>query len=412
MRRAHALLLAAWVVTLGADRVNLLDGLVPFVFTPFLALTPLVIVSEWMRRARIGARVTISRSGLQYAVVAAALLAVVWASVTVAHGVSYSASRATLLTAQVAGTLAVVVLAADRDDFIALLARASVAGIALYLAADVAQLGAMFGWLPSELRAGPMTLSLRTVAYDGVIPRLSGLVADPNRTGWVLLVAAWFVVAGERRPALRRVAIVAAAAMIVMTLSRSTLLATATALGLVAVTRRRLRVRVGSLATASVLAGLLGVTLFLLPAGGVQRFDALEPLAGRFSSTEASAREHVLVLERGLEEATSSVPRFTLGMGYGNSYLVLQDRFPGNVYANFHSLYVSLLAESGVGALLCLLLLIGWPLARGGPWRPLVAGAAVFNIFYQISAEPAFWLVLVLAWTISEIPARTPPPTG
>jgi hypothetical protein len=42
--------------------------------------------------------------------------------------------------------------------------------------------------------------------------------------------------------------------------------------------------------------------------------------------------------------------------------------------------------------------MFGVPLVRGGPYRGLVAGAAVFNLFYQAHTEPALWAILVLAW--------------
>lgn len=87
-----------------------------------------------------------------------------------------------------------------------------------------------------------------------------------------------------------------------------------------------------------------------------------------------------------------------IGLGYGNSHLVLQDVFPGNKYGNFHSLYVSMFAEAGVGALVLVLVLLLTPLLVGGPWRSLIAGAVMFNIFYQTPAEPAFWFALASAW--------------
>tara|TARA_B110000263_G_scaffold230293_1_gene224708 strand:- start:128 stop:439 length:312 start_codon:yes stop_codon:yes gene_type:complete len=87
-----------------------------------------------------------------------------------------------------------------------------------------------------------------------------------------------------------------------------------------------------------------------------------------------------------------------IGMGYGNSYMELQDVFPGNKYGNFHSLYVTMLAESGVLALILSLILLGYPLGLPGAWRPLVGGFVVFNIFYQTLAEPLFWFALAMAW--------------
>ena len=105
-----------------------------------------------------------------------------------------------------------------------------------------------------------------------------------------------------------------------------------------------------------------------------------------------------MLIARGIGEATSSVPRLAIGLGYGSAYTVLQDVFPGNRYASFHSLYVTIFAESGIIALLSILLMFGVPLVRGGPYRALVAGAAVFNLFYQSHTDPAFWAILTLAW--------------
>jgi hypothetical protein len=92
-------------------------------------------------------------------------------------------------------------------------------------------------------------------------------------------------------------------------------------------------------------------------------------------------------------------------VGYGNSYLLLQDVFPGNKYGNFHSMYVTLAAEAGAIALLVGLLLVGVPVVIPGPFRPLIAGIAVFNVFYQSLAEPVFWFVLALAWMALTVPA-------
>lgn len=403
MTRAQSLLLGAWVVALGMDRVNLVRGL-PFLLTPFLVLTPLTVASEWIRRSLAGSRVELGRGAAGYAAAAALLLGVVWVSVMVAQGAEYSVSRAALLTAEIGGTWLVAVLAGDRAGFAATLARGAAVAIALHAAASVVEAGALVGWAPDELRVGSADISLQPLLYE-TIPRLTGLVGDATRAGWTFLVLAWLVVAGERRAAVRRVAVALAVALIVMTLSRSALLASAATLGIVALTRRRLHLPVGSLVTACALAAALAGALYLLPARGVWHADTFEPLVGRFSTSEASAGEHLLLVGRGLDEATSSASRFVFGLGYGNAYTVLQDRFPGNPYGNFHSLYVTMLAESGIVALLCILVLIGWPLVLGGAWRPLVAGAAVLNVFYQINAEPAFWFVLALAWAASEGPA-------
>ncbi|HVZ50019.1 MAG TPA: O-antigen ligase family protein, partial [Gemmatimonadaceae bacterium] len=316
-----------------------------------------------------------------------------------------------LLTVQVAGTWAVLVLASDRDDLAAFLGRAAVVAVAVHALANVAELGALLGRVPATVHVGPAAVTLEVFVY-GAIPRLTGFVADPTRAGWTFLVLGWLVAAGEHRPALRRSTLAIVGVLIAATLSRSAMLGAATTIGMVALTRRRLRLRAGWLVAASACAAALAVALYWVPSGSERYLDTLEPLAGRFSASEASASEHVTLIARGLEEATSSPGRFALGVGYGNSYLVLQDVFPGNAYGNFHSLYVTMLAECGIVALLAVVVLLGWPLVEGGALRPLVAGAAVLNVFYQVNADPTFWLVLALAWMASENPASRTPPRG
>jgi hypothetical protein len=152
-----------------------------------------------------------------------------------------------------------------------------------------------------------------------------------------------------------------------------------------------------------VLVGLIGLVISSgwLMANNASRLDlirGLEPLTERLSPAEASTQEHFLLLGRGVQEATESVKRATIGMGYGNSYMELQDIFPGNKYGNYHSLYVTMLAESGVLALILSLFLIGYPLLISSPWRPLIGGFIAFNVFYQTLAEPLFWFALAMAW--------------
>ena len=160
-----------------------------------------------------------------------------------------------------------------------------------------------------------------------------------------------------------------------------------------------------------VLATLVGLALLSggLMVNGSARSTivrTLEPLAQRMSPTEASTQEHFLLLGRGMEEATESLKRASIGMGYGNSYIELQDVFPGNKYGNFHSLYVTMLAESGVLALILSLLLLAYPLGLLSPWGALISGFVAFNVFYQTLAEPLFWFSLAMAWLTVEKPDR------
>jgi hypothetical protein len=123
-----------------------------------------------------------------------------------------------------------------------------------------------------------------------------------------------------------------------------------------------------------------------------------KPVTQRLSTSEGSAQDHLTLLERGLNEATASPERALLGLGFGNSHLALQDFFPGNKYGNFHSMYVSTFAESGVVALLLLLILLGVPFIMSPTWRGIIAASAAFNLFYQTTTDPLFWFLLAFAW--------------
>src|SRR5262249_30053590 len=137
---------------------------------------------------------------------------------------------------------------------------------------------------------------------------------------------------------------------------------------------------------------LAGAGFALARPDAAQRVASIveSPISQRLSTSEGSAQSHIALIQRGVSDATESIPNALIGFGYGNAHLFLQDIFPGNKYGNFHSLYVTMLAESGILAFVLTLILIFTPLVGGGPWRPLIAGAAVFNVFYQTPVEPAF----------------------
>ncbi len=391
-------LLVLWVVLLGADRVSLLDSVVPFVMTPFLALTPLVIASEWLRHAAQGGRIMVSRPALGYAAVAAALAAVVLASASMSADPTTSAARAALFVAQIGGTFVVAVMAADREDFAGLLARAAIAGIAAFAAFDVLSLAAWVGAIPGTVHLGTIAVNLEPSTYARFIPRLSGPVADPNRTGWVLLFMMYLIALRERHTTIHRIAMAVAIALMLLTLSRSASAAVVATVLALAIGGRPKRLPVNSLVAYAVATAALLTVLLVTPHSTTPNLSTFAPVAERFSVAQGSALDHFQLLRRGVDEATSSVPRVLFGLGFGSSYLTLQDMFPGDRYGNFHSLYVSMFAEAGVFALILSLVLLGWPLVRGGPYRALVLGAAVFSVFYQATTEPAFWLALALAW--------------
>jgi hypothetical protein len=402
-------ILALWVATLSTDRLDLLGGEAGFVLTPYLALTPLVLLLGAFRGGLNKERRdwNLPEGVRPYALLLLALVTVTGLSSLLGLDPPMALRRTVHFLAAAGGTFLVVLLLVARERWKVILSRGAELGLALTLLFTILTAWAALAWtFPPVVRLGPATLDLTPATYGGFIPRLSGTVADPNRAGMDILVFLYFLARWGRPGPRRDVWLGLGLIMALATLSRSFLLA---ALALAAgawLTREGLRVSRGA-ALAGFMALALGAGLFLgKPEAREAAGSALAPLSSRFSLQEESTRDHLRLMVRGLEEGTASVRRAALGIGYGNAHLVLQDVFPGNRYGNFHSLYITLLVETGVFSLLLFLILLARPLARGGPFMPLVAALAAFNIFYQAGNSPLQWAILALAWLVTvEAPA-------
>ena len=391
-------LLILWIAFIGSDRIDLAGGHGPFILTPFLALTPLVMIAEAVRRRQMRHPIVLSRGAVAYAAAAAALLGIAVTSTFFSGEFVVSAPRCMLLVAQVVGTLAVAVLAADRDDIGRILARGALVSLPFFLVFDVMEALWWIGRAAEMIRLGPVSIRFDGLQNAGLIPRLAGTVGDGNRAGFVLLFYLVLIARGERVAWLRRVGLTLGFLLIAATISRSTTLAVV-ATGAVLVLERRRPPSMRVIAAAALVLAA-ACALVLVQPRLIDRVESLasSPLAQRLSTKEGSAQSHLALIGRGIDEATQSVPRALIGLGYGNSYLVLQDVFPGNRYGNFHSIYVTMFAECGAFALLLILMIMGTPLLVGGPWRALIAGCFAFNLFYQTTAEPTFWFVLAVSW--------------
>ena len=421
-------LLLVWMACLSADRINLLGGRGAFVLTPFLVLTPLVIGAEWLRRVRARRAITMPRNAVLFLLLALTLVALAVLSVFVSGDLRSSASRLAQLLLMIGGTCTVLLTARDRADLPALLAAGARAGIVLFALFDVMQLLAWRGLVPARMPETAPLLQLSPDLYAGLVPRLSGMVLDSNRGGLLLVLFGWIIAADARESTARRGRapwwLALTAVLLLCTLSRSAMLAAGGAAvcawwqgraarraahrtGLTALLVRSQALPTFRLALALLVAGS-SAALLASPPLRASVVQAAAPLQQRFTVLEGSSQDHLRLITRGVATATHSLATVTQGIGYGSSHLVLQDFFPGDRYGNFHSVYVGLFAESGVFSLVVLLLLIGVPLVRDGPFQPLVVALALFGLFYGALAEPAFWWSLALAW-LSWAPSTSRP---
>jgi hypothetical protein len=392
-------LLLLWVALIGADRINLLGAHSAFVLSPFLLLTPMVFLGELVRRHRAGSRITLSRSLLGYVVLALLLLSLCLASVFVSRDLNSAAPRAVLLTFMLTSSFGVLLVARDRSDLNEVLAKGARWGLFVFALFNAAEVLSWLKIFPEQLPSASGILRLAPDVYGGFVPRLSGMVFDSNRGGLVAVVFAFLVANGDRNRARAWRWVTLAGVLILLTLSRSGILAAAACVAMAAINGASLKLPRRLIALLSVVACAVLTTLLMVPRSRDIASTGIEPILGRLSVVEGSSQDHLRLLERGTSIATESIGAAVHGLGYGSSHTVLQDFFPGDRYGNFHSIYIGIFAESGVFALLTLLMLIGIPLARGGEYRALAASVATFGIFYGALSEPAFWLAITLAWT-------------
>ena len=399
------LLLTLWIALLGADRLDLFCGATSFSLTPFLALTPVLVVRLLVGRLRVPTALAIPRPALKYVALVCALVVVAGLSVFVSPDPSLSAQRTFLLAVQIVGSLVVVLLRPDlRADPERMLPGVKL-GLLLFVVFNVMQGLTFLGRLPQDIHLGPIVLHTIASEYAGLVPRLSGSAFDPNRGG-ILLVFYLAIVLQVRKRSLARSHNLSGTPWVLLilllllgTLSRSSVLAATILVVLTILQRSRLRLHPASVIVGAMIVLGSAVYLVFVPRTFGLLARASAPLASRFSVAEGSAQGHMALLRRGIADATSSVPTLAIGRGFGSSYVFLQDLFPGSRYGNYHSLYVSMFAESGIVALALVLVIALVPAVRAGPYRPLVAALAVFNVFYQLTTEPLFWTIIALSWS-------------
>ena len=392
------ILLVLWVALIGADRINVLGAHSAFALTPFLLLTPLAFVGELVRRQRVYTTVTISRSLLGYVVCALVLLSLCLTSVFVSRDLSSAAPRAVLLTIMLTSSFGVLLVARDRRDLKDVLAAGARWGLVIFLLFNICEVLSWLKIFPEQFPSGTGVVRFAPDVYGGLIPRLSGMVFDSNRGALVGVVYAFLIANGDRNRARAWRWLTLASVLVLLTLSRSGILAAVACIAVATISGASVRLPRRLVAVIALAAWAPLVALLVAPRARDFVATGIEPIWGRLSVLEGSSQDHLRLLQRGTAVATESIGAALQGLGYGSSHTVLQDFFPGDRYGNFHSIYVGIFAESGVFALCALLMLIVVPLARRGEYRALVASVATFGIFYGALSEPVFWLAITLAW--------------
>ena len=117
-------------------------------------------------------------------------------------------------------------------------------------------------------------------------------------------------------------------------------------------------------------------------------------------SRKTSSGIHLRLIYEGITTALGDIKLLILGNGFGTSFLLIKGYYwSGTKYANYHSMYVTILVESGLFALISAFFytfIIPFYNKYKNMYMPLVFGLFFYNIFYQLILEPVYWFIIFI----------------
>ncbi len=405
MRRV---LFIVWLATIGADRIDFLRGSGAFVLTPFILLSPVVILAYTLPSITDGSirKLRYPRNLVPFLLLSTLMLAVILASVLFCNDIRIGMKRYVFLLMQICCAACMgIVLHNVRSPGKVLLYGAYV-GIVVSLLFDIGQVLIWFGASGAKALHDTRFIDLAPPSLGLFAPRPAGMSVDMNRGGFLLVVYAFFLMKFGARSGSRTVFLCLSVVMLLLTFSRSAVFAFVIMWAALFFQHNRVNPkRVVLVSVLSVAVCGLAVRAYN-DSGLASQVDIAYLLAERLSvSSETSGAVHFSVIDMGLRTANASVMNLLLGIGFGNGYLVLGDFFD-NQYANFHSLYLSFLVETGIISLIVLLFLLLVPLTRARQYVPIMLGLIAFNVFYQLTLEPILWCMIAMSWMNSGFDER------
>jgi hypothetical protein len=238
-----------------------------------------------------------------------------------------------------------------------------------------------------------------TIAY--YIPRLGGFSGDVNRGGFVLSFYTYILWINRKKVKFSGFLLCINLLMIFLTLSRSTYLLLFILFLSYALLFQR------HLFNIEFISYLL-IPLFVVIVGLIQMDNigiikigpVIEERLTITSEKGGSASIHFDLIAKGTKLILSDMKYFFIGIGHGVSYLLTDGYYwSGTKYGNFHSQYLSIFIENGVFAFFSFLFFtLVYPIYHGknNIYLPLLIALFFFNIFYQLTNEPTYWLIILL----------------
>lgn len=388
---------------MGSDRINFFTGYgeASFKLTPFLLLSALFLFSYYTNRLITFRTLSFKRSLLTsgYLWLTFMLLVICVATALRSQDV-LGIKRLLLLAYQMlfAFSFAAYVMQLSKQEREKVIVLGAQLGVLIYSFLNLLQVDYFFGILwGKELLSNLSFLDVMPSVYGDFAVRLSGGTLDPNRAGLILICYAALILVFSSKDKKSALILFLIAFQLLLTFSRSAYLA-----GIIFIFlshRHLLRSKSAMVAMVFSVSLFVGFVLFLsnMDIG----LDVQKIIDDRFSFSEHnSTGEHFRLFAKAIEIATSNYMNLVIGIGFGNSYQYLPDFFGGSKYGNFHSIYLTMLVETGIGGLMVVMLIMGIPGVKNLLFRPIIGALIGFNLFYQLQLEPFFWFVLALAWLI------------
>lgn len=393
---------------IGADRIDLFAAQGPFILTPFLVLAPLVLLIGILRSGPHGLlRLTIlPPMRRQVPFLAALCLFLLLTSGSILFSLDPTRSLVAfadlVLVAVLGYCISVQILAEPEQE--ALIARSVTFALVMYVFFCVAECIAWSQGLTinSERTGSWVQSTFAPNSIWDVFPILSGTTFDANRSGFVLTM--YLALLDGFAPKWRYTPLFRAliAILILLTLSRS---ATLCWLAYYLCSKsfwkkflsRRVIIRTASIAMVG---ALLCIAYQRELTALLDAWEISDAISAKLSMDPGSSGEsHILLIERGITTWLSSPKTMVAGIGFAAAPKVLQDFFQDDKRGNFHSLYVTALAEMGLPTFLVLMFILAYPLIGRRRAISCTMAIMVFNISYQAHTDPFFWLMLAIVWS-------------
>lgn len=384
------------LVVSGMDRVDLGAGRLDFRLTPYIALASVFLMYFFLRFVFLRSGRYFGRAELSYILLAIVFCSCIFISVSLSGDYALSMDRYLLLLFNIVSAFAIIRVLMAQADSVSILVSAAKLGILIFFLFDIAQgLNFYFGFNPP---GGETLINIVPPNYGGIAIRPSGFATDMN-LGAFILVSYFFFITQYAKPGLTKIAyLMLCLTMLALTLSRSGILAffVLIAANLLYGNSKYSAMQFFKFCLLIATVALSIFALILL----VFDLENYAPLfAERLSfSSDDSGGIHFNLILRGIDVFFSN-PLF--GAGFGASYLDLVDFYEFNPYSNYHSLFITSLAETGFFGFFSLMLILFLPLfnkAKAPMYGPLLLALFAFNIFYQTIASPFFWIILSYAW--------------